>query len=98
MEDFVHSGGIMDAPPRERTDSGPAWGFVLAADEGDAYWWLGSLSINKVGAEAAGGGVSAVDHRVPAGYAPPPHVHHGPDELFFILDGQFSIRCGAQSW
>ena len=88
----------MTLPRLTTPGTGAAGGFVLAADEGDAYWWLGSLTINKVGAEAAQGGLSIVDHRVPPGYAPPLHVHHGQDEIFFILDGQFSIKCGEQSW
>ncbi len=88
----------MDSPNRTAVGGGAREGFVLAADEGDAYWWLGSLTINKVGAEAAHGGLSIVDHRVPAGYAPPRHIHHGQDEIFFILDGQFSITCGDRSW
>jgi hypothetical protein len=46
----------MEAPQRKTAGTGTAEGFVLAADEGDAYWWLGSLSINKVGVEAAQGG------------------------------------------
>ena len=41
--------------------------------------------------------MSIVDHRVPAGYAPPAHHHHD-DETFYILDGDFSVRCGDQSW
>ena len=88
----------MDGPPRTTAGTGATEGFVLAADEGDAYWWLGSLTINKVGGEAGQGGMSIVDHRVPAGYAPPRHIHHGQDEVFFILNGEFAITCGAQSW
>ena len=84
---------------RDTTGStGAAEGFVLAADEGDAFWWLGSLTINKVGAAASRGGLSIVDHRVPAGYSPPRHIHHGQDEIFFILEGRFSIVCGERSW
>lgn len=35
---------------------------------------------------------------MPAGYAPPHHVHRGQDEVFFVLDGQFTLYCGGQSW
>jgi quercetin dioxygenase-like cupin family protein len=75
-----------------------AEGFVLGSDEGDAYWWLGSLTINKLSGRRTQGGIDIVDHRVPAGYAPPPHVHSDQDEVFYIIDGQFAIRCGAQHW
>jgi hypothetical protein len=30
-------------------------GFVMAADEGEAFWFLNSLTINKVGSAAAHG-------------------------------------------
>jgi mannose-6-phosphate isomerase-like protein (cupin superfamily) len=42
--------------------------------------------------------VDIVDHRVPSGYAPPPHVHSEQDEVFYIISGQFDVRCGDQSW
>lgn len=45
-------------------------GFVLGPDEGEPYWWLGSLTLTKVGAGASGGGLDIVDRRVPPGYAP----------------------------
>lgn len=79
-----------------QTASAPA-GFVLTEDEGDGHFWLGSLTINKVGRSVSRGGLSIVDHRVPAGYAPPGHQHQD-DEVFFILDGEFAVRCGEQSW
>jgi quercetin dioxygenase-like cupin family protein len=73
-------------------------GFVLDKDQGDAYWWLGSLAINKVVGESTHGGLSIVESLVPAGYAPPVHIHNGKDETFYILEGRFSFVCGAQSW
>jgi hypothetical protein len=63
----------MAAESHAARHSQAAGGFVLANDEGDAYWWLGSLTINKVGGDATHSQVSVVDHRVPGGYAPP-HV------------------------
>ena len=80
----------------EQNTSHPT-GFMLTQDEGDAYYWLGSLTINKLSSATTGRKVSIVDHRVPAGYAPHPHQHHD-DEIFFIIDGQFAVRCGDDSW
>ena len=45
-----------------------------------------------------GGGFTILDHRCPAGLAPPPHTHPGTDEVFCILDGQFAGFCGQKSW
>lgn len=84
--------------PPETPAAPPAGaGFVLAQDEGEAYFWLGSLTINKVGTSQSRGRMSIVDHRVPAGYAPPVH-QHDDDETFYILDGEFAVSCGDQSW
>lgn len=79
-------------------EDGTAHGFVLGSDEGDAYHWLGSLTITKVLGGSTAGGLDVVDHRVPAGYAPPLHVHRGQDEVFFVLEGRFTVHCGGQTW
>jgi quercetin dioxygenase-like cupin family protein len=83
--------------PTNVTGPSGGTGFVLGDDEGDGYFWLGSLTINKVGSSQTLSGLSIVDHRVPAGYAPPAHQHHD-DETFYILEGQFAVRCGEHSW
>jgi quercetin dioxygenase-like cupin family protein len=77
--------------------TGARSGYVLGPDEGDAFHWLGSLTINKVGAATTRGGLSIVDHRVPPGYAPPAHQHRD-DEVFYVLEGDLAVRCGEQSW
>ena len=47
---------------------------------------------------ASQGQLSIVDHRVPAGFAPPPHIHQASDEAFVVLDGEFEGFCGDQAW
>jgi quercetin dioxygenase-like cupin family protein len=73
-------------------------GFVLTADEGRAFRFLNTLTINKVGSEDSHGQLSIVDHRVPPGFAPPPHVHEASDETFLVLDGEFEGFCGDRAW
>jgi quercetin dioxygenase-like cupin family protein len=73
-------------------------GFVLSDDGGEAFWFLNTLTINKVGGQHTCGGLAVVDHRVPAGFAPPPHIHRGADEAFYILEGDFEGFCGDTSW
>jgi quercetin dioxygenase-like cupin family protein len=75
-----------------------AGGLVLTADEGQAFWFLNTLTINKVGSDDSQGQLSIVDHRVPAGFSPPPHVHEVSDEALLVLDGQFEGICGDQAW
>jgi quercetin dioxygenase-like cupin family protein len=73
-------------------------GLVLTVDEGQAFWFLNTLTINKVTERDTGGRFSILDHRCPAGFAPPPHVHRDTDEAFYILDGQFEGFCGDTPW
>ncbi len=73
-------------------------GFVMAADEGQAFWFLNTLTINKVRSDDSQGQLSIVDHRVPAGFAPPPHIHQASDEALLVLDGEFEGFCGDQAW
>jgi quercetin dioxygenase-like cupin family protein len=73
-------------------------GFVRAADDGPAFWFLNTLTINKVSSNHTQGQLSIVDHRVPPGFAPPPHIHQASDETFLVLDGQFEGFCGDQTW
>jgi mannose-6-phosphate isomerase-like protein (cupin superfamily) len=73
-------------------------GFVMAADEGQAFWFLNTLTINKIRSDDSQGLLSIVDHRVPAGFAPPPHIHQASDEAFLVLDGEFDGFCGDRAW
>jgi quercetin dioxygenase-like cupin family protein len=72
--------------------------FVLREDEGEAFWFLNTLTINKVGEHHTHGELAIVDHRVPAGFAPPPHIHRGADEILFVLDGHLEGFCGTTNW
>ena len=73
-------------------------GFVVLEDEGDPYWFLNTLTITKIGSHHTQGDFSLVDHRMPAGFSPPPHIHHGTDEAFYVLDGQLDGFCGDREW
>jgi quercetin dioxygenase-like cupin family protein len=73
-------------------------GFVMAADDGQAFWLLNTLTINKVRSDDTQGQLSIVDHRVPAGFAPPPHIHQVSDEALLVLDGELEGFWGDQAW
>jgi len=73
-------------------------GFVLGPDDGEPYWFLNTLTINKIGGSHTQGDLSVVDHRMPAGFAPPPHIHHGMDEAFYVIDGEITGFCGVDEW
>jgi uncharacterized cupin superfamily protein len=68
---------------------------AYAVRHGDRY----AASVRRIGSElrAPGLGCSAV--RLPAGKcACPFHVHHGVDELFYILEGNGRLRWGNETF
>jgi len=73
-------------------------GFVVGPDEGEALWWAGSLNLMKLTGRTTAGGLDVVDHRVPAGYAPPLHVHTGGGRDLLRPRRAVSVRCGDERW
>jgi mannose-6-phosphate isomerase-like protein (cupin superfamily) len=41
-----------------------------------------------------GGAYSIMEVQARPGMEPPPHIHSGEDEAFYILDGAWTFRCG----
>lgn len=73
-------------------------GFAVTADEGQAIWFLSTLTINKVTSDMTHGQLCIVDHRVPPGFGPPPHVHDVSDEALLVLEGELEGHCGGEPW
>ncbi len=58
---------------------------------------LGGLGVDfKVWGESTRGGLSIVEHPMEPGRLVPPHVHHGEDELSYVLEGTFGVRVGDE--
>ncbi len=68
--------------------------YALARDEGDASWFLGTLVTFKAVGEGTNGGFGLIEQLLPAGFAPPLHVHHNEDEAFYLLEGEITFHCG----
>ena len=71
-------------------------GYHLTVDEGDAYDFLSTLSIVKATGAATGHALGVVEMRLPAGFSPPPHIHHNEDEAFYLLSGRIEAQLGDQ--
>ena len=71
-------------------------GYHFAADEGDKYDFLSTLSIIKASGDATNNSLAVVEMRLPAGFAPPPHIHHNEDEAFYLISGQIDAQIGEQ--
>jgi mannose-6-phosphate isomerase-like protein (cupin superfamily) len=64
------------------------------ASEGQAWWFLDTLVMEHL--TASGTGPVVLEMTLPAGAAPPLHLHlhHDLDDNSFLMDGQMVVRCG----
>ena len=72
--------------------------YVIAENEAEAIWFLGTLATVKAAATQTGGALSIVEFTHPPGFAVPPHIHHTTDEGFYVLEGAMRGSCGDQTW
>jgi mannose-6-phosphate isomerase-like protein (cupin superfamily) len=70
--------------------------YILQANEGEAIWYTAARMTLKATSESTGGALSLVEVLAPPDFAPPWHVHHRDDEMFYILDGSFLFKCGDE--
>jgi mannose-6-phosphate isomerase-like protein (cupin superfamily) len=66
--------------------------YVFHAGEGRRHEARGSVMNFKATADLAGGRFSLMERTLPpGGRMPPPHVHVGNDEAYFVLDGDVTF-------
>ncbi len=82
----------------ESTTPTEAVPFALGPGEGTATWFLGTLMTLKATGDTTRHAFGLIEQVLPAGFAPPLHVHHGEDEAFYILEGRLTFTCGARAW
>jgi quercetin dioxygenase-like cupin family protein len=70
---------------------------AIAADEGEARWWLGALAVIKTTGADTGGRLTLIDVTDPPGIEAPLHVHHREDEAFWILVGHVTFEIGGKT-
>jgi mannose-6-phosphate isomerase-like protein (cupin superfamily) len=70
--------------------------FVLAHDQGPAYWFLGSLARVKATGEQTGGTFAMVEKWCPAGFATPLHIHRREDEAWYVVEGEVTFFIGCE--
>src|SRR4051794_6341275 len=50
----------------------------------------------KVSTKDSNGGLFVAEHHLTKKGGPPLHLHHGEDELFYVLEGEFLIEIGGE--
>jgi mannose-6-phosphate isomerase-like protein (cupin superfamily) len=64
---------------------------VVRAGEGEKAWAMGEKFTFKLGPEDTCGSFIAAETLAQPQNGPPPHIHHREDELFHILEGEFTF-------
>ncbi|MHC3437015.1 quercetin 2,3-dioxygenase [Natrialbaceae archaeon A-gly3] len=72
--------------------------FVRKQDEGESLNMFGALTMIKATGEETGGAYGLIEQRSNAGMMTPLHVHHGSDELWFVIDGQISVHVDGETF
>jgi quercetin dioxygenase-like cupin family protein len=71
--------------------------FVSKPGQGERIAFMGQVSFVRARGDQTGGLFSLSETRTPAGSGPPPHVHEREDEMFFVLEGEFSVTIGNET-
>ena len=71
--------------------------FAVASDEGEGWWWMGSLAVIKATAEDTGGQMTLVEITEHPGAEAPLHVHRHEDEGFWVLEGRVTFEVGGRT-
>jgi len=69
---------------------------ALGNEEGEAFWFFGTLATIKASSETTSGRVAVIEHLAPQGVASPMHVHHNEDEWFYITEGAVTFWIGGK--
>src|SRR6185369_15855296 len=71
--------------------------YALAAGEGWTYRFGIDFTV-KAGEVRAGSGAAFCEYSSAAGDEPPDHTHPTEDELFYVLEGALTFRCGGETF
>ena len=61
----------------------------ITEDERRRLWVMGSRLDIVVGGDRTGGSYAVAEDRSLPGFGPPPHVHEGEDEAFYVIEGEY---------
>ena len=65
--------------------------------EKPAYWLADHRMTPLISGEQTNSAYAALEVFVVPGGGPPPHIHHAESELFYVLEGDLTIRAGDQA-
>lgn len=71
--------------------------YALKAGEGWTYRFGIDFTV-KAGEAPAGSGAACLEYVTQKGEEPPDHTHPTEDELFYVLEGAVTFRCGGEAF
>ena len=69
----------------------------LPPGEGETASLRGTELAFKATGEREGGGPTVIEFIAAPGFSTGDHVHSKIEEIFYVVDGEFNIRCGERS-
>lgn len=85
-----------DGPARAQTGAGVC--AIVGAEDGEATVLAGDLYRIKLRAALSGGDLGVLHFHIPPGGGPVPHIHHGEEEVFVVLQGELALYAdGARA-
>jgi quercetin dioxygenase-like cupin family protein len=71
--------------------------YALKAGEGWTYRYDIDFTV-KAGELRPGRGAALIEYTTQKGEEPPVHTHASEDEIFYVLQGELTFRCGDQTF
>jgi quercetin dioxygenase-like cupin family protein len=71
--------------------------YALKAGEGWTYQYDINFTI-KAGELQPGRGAAIIEYMTQKGEEPPDHTHPSEDEIFYVLQGELTFRCGSETF
>jgi quercetin dioxygenase-like cupin family protein len=71
--------------------------YVLKADEGWTYRFGIDFTV-KSSEVQKGSGAAFLEYTTRKGEEPPSHIHQTEDEMFYVLEGAITFRCGEATF
>ena len=88
---------MTDVPGAAAPTVAPPGAFISQRDDAPAYWNVGVLWLVHADACRTGGSYSVLEELCPKGSGAPPHMHDGPDESFYVFDGEITFLLGSET-
>lgn len=72
--------------------------YALKAGEGRIYHHVGIDFTIKAGELGRGRQLAIIEYTTRRGEEPPDHIHPTEDEIFYVLQGELTFRCGEDTF